>query len=214
MFHNFTPAPRVTFTWDSRGNLTAEADSNPELVATLLVHAGFTPATGTPSALPTLPGGMDLEAVRDVLAYADHMLRAARYVTAMPPALKTIHGHAERFSYRLSPTESLEAAIEQLSDSLYHCEDVADIARISDTIFNEGEGVLLAVDNFARTAAHNLAAFDTEEAGAIADQFLSIARRLDTITSVYGFIGENLLDLHDNVTAAQPSVVPATTPTS
>ncbi len=213
MFHSLTPAPRVTFTWDSQGSLTAEADFNPELVAALLVHAGFTANADTSSALPTLPTGLDLEATRDVLAYADHMLRAARYVTAMPPVLKTIHGHPERLTYRLSPTESLEAAIEQLSDSLYHCEDVADIARIADTIFNEGEGVLLAVDNFARTAAHNLAAFDAEEAGAIADQFLSIARRLDTITSVYAFIGESLLDLHDNMSAAQPSAVPAATPT-
>ncbi len=214
MLPSLTPAPRVTFAWNAQGNITAEADTNPGLVAEILVHAGFAHGTGAPSALPSLPGGLDLEATRDVLAYADHMLRAARYVTAMPPALKTIHGHAERFTYRLSPTESLEAAIEQLSDSLYYCEDAADIARVADTIFNEGEGVLLAVDNFARTAAHNLAGFDTEEAGAIADQFLSIARRLDTITSVYGFIGDNLLDLHDDMSAAQPSAVPTRATTS
>ncbi|MFF1794668.1 hypothetical protein ACFVXQ_10690 [Kitasatospora sp. NPDC058263] len=145
-----------------------------------------------------------------MLAYADHMLRAARYVPVMSPALKTtIHGHAERFTYRFSPPNPSKPLSSSSPTPLCYCEDAADIARIAGTIFNEGEGILLAVDNFARTAAHNLAAFDAEEAGAIADQFLSIARQLDTSTSVYGFIGENLLDLHGDVSAAQPPAVPA-----
>ncbi|MFI9332416.1 hypothetical protein ACIGZJ_33400 [Kitasatospora sp. NPDC052868] len=215
MYSALTPAPEVTFTRDSQGNITADADFNPGLVSELLAHAGFTGDADIPFEFPSLPADLGLEATRQALAYANHMLTAARYVATMPPELKTIHGHAERFTYRLSPTESLEAAIEDLSNSLSRCEDVADIARVADTIFNEGEGVLISVENFARTAAHKLAAFDTEEAGALADRFLSISRRLDTITSVYAFIGEDLLDLHDSVSAAQSSAVPpSAAPTS
>lgn len=195
----FTPAPQVTFSRDPHGNLTAKTDTNPQLVGAILAHAGFTAAT-TPSTLPTLSGDLDIEAARDVLAQANHILRAAGYVTAMPPELKTIIGHTASLGRVTGPTDTLQVGLAQLDSDLYSCEDIADIARLADTIFNEGEGVLVSIENFAEAAAHRLAAFDTEKAGAIADQFLSISRRLDTITAVYGFIGEELIDLHDDVT--------------
>lgn len=135
-----------------------------------------------------------------MLARANHILRAAGYVTTMPPEMKTIIGHTDSLGRVAGPTDTLQVGLEQLANDVSSCEDIADIARLTNTIFNEGEGVLIGIEDFATTAAHRLAAFDTGQAGVIADHFLSISRRLDTVTAVYGFIGEELISLHDDVT--------------
>jgi hypothetical protein len=172
----------------------AIAEGGDELARMLLARAGFVPDNEVAPGAYGLPT-RDAELVAMAVARAARMLRVAEYVMTISPELKSLPNHSAR--RWLSEHATITIGVEELSDDLRDCNDLADVARLADQIFNEGEGVLVSVEDFATQAAHLLASFDTEEAGAVADKFLSIARRLDTVTAVYGLIGEDLLDLHE-----------------